>query len=99
MAVDGTYDIELQTQRGNQPGKITLKADGNSLSGTYSTQRGDQAFTGGTISGDDLAWSISMSGPQGQMELAFKAKVTGDEIEGTLQMGTFGTSNFKGKRA
>ena len=41
MAVDGTYDIELQTQMGNRPGKITLKADGDSLSGTYSTERGE----------------------------------------------------------
>ena len=40
-----------------------------------------------------------MSGPQGQIELAFKAKVTGDEIEGTVQMGTFGSANFKGKKA
>jgi len=99
MAVDGTYDIELQTQMGNRPGKITLKADGGSLSGTYSTERGEQAFTGGTVSGDDVAWTVSMSGPQGQIELAFKAKVTGDEIEGTVQMGNFGSANFKGKKA
>ena len=99
MAVDGTYNIELQTQRGNMPGKIVLKSDGNALSGTYSTQRGDQNFTGGTISGDDLAWKIAMAGPQGSIELAFKAKVTGDEISGSVQMGNFGTNTFKGKKA
>ena len=99
MAVDGTYNIELQTQMGNRPGKITLKADGDSLSGTYNTERGDQEFSGGTVSGDDVAWTVSMSGPQGQMNLDFKAKVTGDEISGTVQLGTFGSATFKGTRA
>jgi len=99
MAVDGTYDIEMQTQMGNMPGKLTLKTDGGSLSGNFSTQMGEQTFSGGTVSGDDLAWSISMSGQMGQIQLDFKAKVSGDEISGDVQMGSYGSATFKGTRA
>ena len=100
MAVDGTYDIEMETPMGNRPGKVTLKTDGASLSGTYSTgQMGEQSFSGGTVSGDDVAWSISVSGGMGQMQLDFKGTVSGDDISGTVQLGSYGSATFKGKRA
>ena len=100
MAVDGTYNIELETPMGNRPGTLTLKADGDSLSGSFDGGMGGaQSFSGGTVSGDDVAWKISVSGQMGQMELAFKGKVTGDEISGQVQLGSYGSANFKGKRA
>ena len=100
MAVDGTYNIEVQTPMGNRPGKLTLKADGDSLSGSYDGgMGGEQAFSGGTVSGDEATWSISVSGPMGQMKLDFKVTVTGDDVSGQVQLGSFGTGNIKGKRA
>ena len=100
MAVDGTYSIEVETPMGNRPGKLTLKADGDSLSGTYDGgMGGEQAFSGGTVSGDEVAWATSMNGHMGQMKLEFKAKVTGDDISGQVQFGSYGSGTFKGKRA
>ena len=99
MAVDGTYNIEVTTQRGVRPSKLTLKTDGDSLSGTYGGQQGEQPFSGGTVSGNDLSWSVKMSGPMGEMQLNFKGTVSGDEISGEVQMGNFGSGAFKGKRA
>jgi hypothetical protein len=100
VAIDGNYNIEVQTPMGKRPGKLTLKTDGNSLSGTYDGGMGGaQAFSGGTVSGNDVAWSISVSGPMGQMKLDFKLKVTGDDISGQVQLGSFGTGNITGKRA
>ena len=100
MAVDGTYNIEVQTPMGNQPGKLTLKADGDSLSGSFDGgMGGEQAFSGGTVIGDEATWSISVTGPMGQMKLDFKVTVTGDDVSGQVQLGSFGTGDIKGKRA
>ena len=100
MAVDGTYIIEVQTPMGNRPGKLTLKADGDSLSGSFDMgMGGEQAFSEGTVSGDEATWSVSVSGPMGQMKLDFKVTVTGDDISGQVQLGSFGTGNITGKRA
>jgi hypothetical protein len=99
MAIDGTYNIEMSTPMGAQTGTLTLKTDGDSLSGSFSGARGEQSFSGGTVSGDDAAWTIEVSGPMGQMKLEFKGTVSGDEISGTVQLGTFGSANFKGTRA
>jgi len=99
MAVDGTYNIQINTPMGNQTGKLTLKSDGNSLSGSMSSDMGEQAFSGGTVTGDEFAWSMQVSSPMGDMKLDFKGSVNADEISGQVQLGSFGSADFKGTRA
>ena len=99
MAVDGTYNIEIDSQMGKRSGKLTLKTDGTSLSGTYTGERGEQSFDGGTVDGDKCSWTVQMTGPMGQMQLDFKGTVSGDDISGQIQAGSFGSATFKGKRA
>ena len=99
MAVDGTYNIEVTTPRRTRPFKLTLKTDGDSLSGTHQGPRGERPFSGGTVSGNDVAWSVQMSGPMGEIKLDFKGTVSGDEISGEVQLGSFGSGTFKGTRA
>ena len=99
MAVDGTYNIEVTTPRGTRPSKLTLKTDGDSLSGTYGGVQGERPFSEGTVSGNDVAWSIQISGQMGEIKLDFKGTVSGDEISGEVQFGSFGSGTFKGTRA
>jgi hypothetical protein len=98
MAVDGTYNIEVDSPMGRRTGKLELKTDGGSLSGSYTGEAGQQAFDGGTVSGNDVAWSINVSGPMGQVKLDFKGRVEGDAIAGQVQLGSFGTASFTGRR-
>jgi hypothetical protein len=99
MAVDGTYNVEIASPMGKQAGKLTLKAAGKALSGSYAGPRGEQAFSGGTVDGNNVAWSIQVSGPMGQMKLDFKGTVSGDKLSGKVQLGSFGSADFTGTRA
>lgn len=99
MAVDGTYNIEIETPMGNRPGKLTLKAKGKELSGSLAAEEGQQSFTGGTVSGNEIAFSTEVTTPMGKIKLGFKGKVTGNEISGQVQAGDFGSSPFKGTKA
>lgn len=99
MAVDGTYNIEVDSPMGKRSGKLILKVDGGSVSGSYTTEMGEQSFQDGTVSGDDFAFSATMSSPMGEIKLDFKGTVSGDDISGEVQAGSFGTSPFKGTRA
>lgn len=95
MAVDGTYNIEYSTPGGAQKVKVTLKSSGSSLSGTH----GDLAFTGGTVSGDEVGWSVTISNPfVGTMKQDFKGTIKGDNISGTMTTPR-GSMPFTGKRA
>ena len=98
MSVDGTYSIELDTPHGKRTNKVTLKADGNSLSGSFSGDLGTQPFDSGTVTGDNVAWSVQIDGPMGQVKLDFAGTISVDEISGHVQMGSFGSSEFKGAR-
>ena len=98
MTVDGTYSIEWETPHGKRTNKLTLKADGNSLGGSFSGDLGTQSFDNGTVTDGKVAWSVEIDGPMGQVKLDFAGTISGDEISGQVQMGSFGSSEFKGTR-
>ena len=99
MAVDGTYNIEIDTPMGKMTEKLILKTDGSKLSGSMDSQFGTNNFSGGTVKGNEVSWGMEISGPMGQMKLTYKGKVTGKAISGEVKAGDFGTSPFKGKKA
>jgi hypothetical protein len=99
MAVDGTWNITLSTPMGERPAQLTLKTDGNALSGTFGGERGTQEFSGGTVDGNTVNWKTMFTGAMGPMELTFAGTVDGDSIGGTVQFGAFGSGSFKGTRA
>ncbi len=99
MGIDGRYDIELATTMGTEPMTLTLKTDGDSLSGTMDGHFGQQSFSGGTVSGNDVSWSVDLQSPMGEMELNVNGTVNGDEISGQVQLGSFRPSIFKGTRS
>ena len=98
MAVDGTYKVDINSPMGTQSATLTLKTDGSSLSGSSAGAQGTQDFTGGTVDGNDFAFSMSLSGPMGQIQLDFKGTVDGDDISGNVQLGSYGSASFKGSR-
>ena len=97
MAIDGTYKVEVTTPRGAQTGELSLKTSGNTCSGVYKTQRGDQAFTG-TVDGNTAKWTINVQSPMGSMAIGYNVTVTGNDLSGTVAMGQFGTSPIKGTK-
>jgi hypothetical protein len=99
MAVDGTYAIELTTPHGKQSGRLTLRTDGNSLSGSYSGGLGEQSFNNGVVNADEVVWSLEVTGPMGNVKLDFRGTVSGDEISGQVQLGSSDSSDFKAIRA
>ena len=99
MSVNGTYKIELTTTVGTQSIELTLMADGDSLSGTMDGYFGQQSFSGGTVKGNDVSWSVDLESPVGEMKLDVKGIVSGDEITGQVQIGSFRPSEFKGTRS
>ncbi len=98
MAIDGTYKVDMNSPLGTYSFTLILKTDGNSLSGSSVGPRGTQKFDGGTVDGNEFAFSMDFSGPMGQMQLDIKGAADGDDISGQVQLGPYGTATFKGSR-
>ena len=83
---------------GAQQVTLTLVTDGNSLSGSLGGPQGNMEFTGGTVDGDNLTWSISIDQPM-PMQIETTATVDGDTLTGESKLGSFGTAKLTGTRA
>lgn len=98
MSIDGTYNITLNTPMGKQDGKLTLKADGDTLTGNMEQMGNSVDLANGKVDGDKLTWDASITTPM-PMTLKFEAALDGDNIAGDVELGAFGKASFEGTRA
>jgi hypothetical protein len=97
MAVDGTWQITVDTPMGKQEGKLLLKTQGTTLTGTQEGQGGSMSIDNGKVDGNTLTWTSEMTQPFA-IKLEFTVTVNGDEMSGGVKAGDFGTSPLTGKR-
>ena len=98
MAIDGNWNITMSTPMGERKASLTLSSSGGTLTGTNSADGNSGDIFDGTVSGDNVAWKISITNPM-PLTLAFSGKVSGDAIEGEMGIGPMGSFPFKGTRA
>ena len=99
MAVDGTWNITIQTPMGPREASLELTTGGGALRGTFSNQRGSSAIFDAAAHGDDISFSTDFEGAMGKMQLDFKGSVSGDSMDGDVVFGQFGNGTFSGARA
>lgn len=84
---------------------FNFKVEGNKLTGTISSQRGEQQISEGTVSGDTVQFTVVRQGGQGEIKEVYKGTVAGNEIkftrtrEGGGGRGATGPVEFVAKRA
>lgn len=81
--VDGSWDLSAPGRGGNMTTQtLTLQQDGTKLTGSLKSQRGENPITG-TIMGNNIAFSVSINTPNGDMKIEYTGTVTGDAMKGT----------------
>jgi hypothetical protein len=99
MSVAGTYDVVIKTPMGDQKGKLTVNANGDSFTGSVaSDMMGSMEIAGGKISGNTITWTMDMKVPM-PMTLEGEATVDGDSLTGAVKAGAFGSMALSGTRA
>lgn len=96
--VDGTWNCTMTSPMGSGSLTLTLTTDGSDLSGTLVSDQGTMEFTGGTVDGNDLAWTVSVTQPM-PIEIQTTATIDGDTLTGQSKLGSFGTAQLSGTRA
>lgn len=98
MAIDGMWNLKLQTPMGERPVTVRLAAAGAVLTGALVGAAGESPLTDGSLDGAKVAWSTMFTGAMGEMKLDFAGTVDGDSVSGTVQFGAFGSGTFSGAK-
>ena len=98
MAIDGKWNVTMQSPMGPRDATAAFTADGNTLGGTFGAAAGAVPLAG-SVDGNNVKWSATVDSPVGQMELKFDGTVDGDALSGTVAFGAFGSGSFTGARA
>ncbi len=75
-----------------------FKQEEGLLSGMMTTPFGAFDFSGGTVSGKEIYFEMSINVGGEPIDLYFTATVSGDTMEGSVVQGTQGSMEFRGKR-
>lgn len=96
-AIDGDWNITVNSPMGKQESKMSLQANGSELTGTASAQGQSQPISNGKIDGDNVSWSASITTPF-PMTLEFSGTLSGDSMSGNVKAGAFGSFPWTGTK-
>jgi hypothetical protein len=97
MSVSGKFDCVTRSPLGDQTSVLTVEADGDTFTGGNSGAMGNTPITDGKVDGNTISWSSDIVVPM-PMTLDCKATIEGDELNGTVTAGMFGSFPMTGKR-
>ena len=98
MALDGSWNLKMNTPMGARDAAATLAQSGGALSGDMSGPLGNAPIEG-TIDGSAVAFKATVNSPMGPLELKFTGTVDGDGMTGNVAFGAFGSGTFSGAKA
>ena len=82
----GKYTAEVAGRGGNTMTQtFNLKAEGDTLTGTVTTPRGEMPIADGKVSGDTLSFTTTVKFQDQEMKILYSGTVTGDSINFTRQ--------------
>jgi hypothetical protein len=90
--VAGVWEMTIQgTPQGDMTSDATFTQDGDKIKFTTTGPGGFEMTGEGTVKGQDVEWAVTISTPQGEFALTYKAKVDGEKMTGECVAGDFGT--------
>lgn len=86
--VAGKWKAEFQTPDGQTRTSIfTFQVDGDKLTGTVSSPRGEAPIQEGKISGDEISFVVVREFGGNEVRIHYKGKVAGDDLKLTVEFG------------
>ena len=79
--IDGKWTGQVQGPQGAMDITMVFKADGEKLTGTYSSQLGQAPIKEGSIKGDAVAFKVEREFNGTKFTIVYKGKLAGDELK------------------
>jgi hypothetical protein len=97
--VTGKWTFTVQTDAGTGEPTVTLKQEGEKLTGHYSSQTLGEADLTGTVKGQQIQFSFTANAQGTSLEVKYSGTVESkDALKGTVDLGGLGSGTFTAKR-
>ncbi len=97
--VTGKWLFSVQTDAGTGTPTVTLKQDGENLTGHYSSATLGEADLTGTLKGKDIKFAFKVDAQGTALDITYSGTVEDkDSIKGEVDLGGLGKGTFTAKR-
>jgi hypothetical protein len=97
--VTGNWALEVMTQAGGTTmPSVTLKQEGEKLTGHYSSETLGEATVTGTIKGQQIEFGFSAEVQGFALQVRYTGTVDGNIMKGKISLGELGDGTFTGKK-
>jgi hypothetical protein len=97
--VTGNWILEVNTQAGGTTmPTVTLKQDGEKLTGHYSSLTLGEAEITGTVKGQQIDFGFNTEVQGFALQVRYTGTVKGDTMSGKISLGELGDGTFTGKK-
>jgi len=96
--IAGVWEVSFETPMGARTYMAAFAQDNDALKVTMKSAQGTEMKGEGKVKGNEATWSVVVNGPMGEIVLAFKGRIDGEAMAGTVTMGDAGETDFKAKR-
>ena len=97
-AVGGVWEMTMQTPEGDMTADATFIQDKEKIKFSMTGPQGMDLVGEGKVTGQDVEWIVTLSGPMGEFVLTYKGKVDGETMSGEVQAGDFGAFPWTAKK-
>ena len=99
-AIGGVWEMTTQTPQGDMTSDATFVQEGEKIKFTAAGFQGMEMTGEGTVKGQDVEWTVTISAPMGDFVLTYKGKVEADgqTMSGEVQAGDFGAFPWTAKK-
>ncbi len=95
--VSGAWDLTVETRHGTATPSMTLKQDGERISGTYHGRMGDTVLQG-TVKGKSIQFSVRLKFRDQSFVVTYTGTVDGASMKGTVQFGESSSGTWSARR-
>ncbi len=97
LDLSGSWAFQVEFSGGSGTPTITLKQDGDKLSGRYSGQLGEAPLTG-TVKGNAVEFAIDVTVEGNAVHIVYAGTAEKDSMKGTVKIDDFGEGTFTAQK-
>jgi hypothetical protein len=97
-SVTGDWDVTINSPQGARTVQLSLKQDGEKLTGKIKSQRGDTPLEG-EVKGKEIKFKYTVKFQDQDLVISMSGSVDGDAMKGDADFGGFAQGDWNAKRA